>query len=92
MEFGKQNIKCNTFVDVEKVIKNAEAKIKEPRSIAEKRYYAQDILLEGETLLSCPDYNTRYSDCVSCRSAAGRYIREYKDLANGARRRVTKRY
>jgi len=78
MELENHNIRCNTFGDVEKVIKKAEAKIKEPKSTSEKRYYAQDILLEAETLLSCPDYKARNSGCVNCRFFAHRYIRNIK--------------
>jgi len=92
MEFENHNIKCKTFWDVERVIKNAEAKIKEPRNAAERRYYAQDVLLESRTLLSCPDYNARNSDCVSCRSFAHRYTQEYKYLAKTERKKVAKRY
>ena len=92
MEFEKHNIECKTFWDVERVIKNAEAKIKEPRTAAEKRYYAQDILLESNTLLSCPDYNARNSNCVNCRSFAHRYTQEYKDLNKTQRTKSAKRY
>ena len=80
MEFGTNNIKCKTFWDVERVIKNAGLKIKEPRNAAERRYYAQDVLLESKTLLSCPDYNARNSDCVGCRFFAHRHAREYESL------------
>jgi len=72
MEFEKHNIECKTFWDVERVIKNAEAKIKEPRTVAEKKYYAQDILLESNTLLSCPDYNFRKPDCMRCHAVSRR--------------------
>ena len=92
MEFEKYNIRCNAFGDVEKVIKKAEAKIKEPKSTSEKRYYAQDILLEAETLLSCPDYKARNSDCVNCRFFAHRYNQEYKDLTKTQRTKSAKRY
>ena len=92
MEFENHNIECNTFWDVERVIKKAETKIKEPRSTAEKLYYAQDILLETETLLSCPDYNTKNSDCIACSSFAHRYNQEYKYLTKAERKKVAKRY
>jgi len=92
MEFEKHNIECKTFWDVERVIKNAEAKIKEPRTAAEKRYYAQDILLESNTLLFCPDYNARNSDCVDCHSAVQQFIRKYDHIAKDGRKGVVKRY
>jgi len=62
--FRNHNIECNIFWDVERVIKKAEIKIKELRSTAERQYYAQDILLEAETLFLCPNYNARSSDCI----------------------------
>ena len=92
MEFENHNIECNTFWDVERVIKKAETKIKEPRSAAEKQYYAQDILLEAETLLSCLDYDAKNSDCTTCRSFAYRYAQEYKYLTRAKRKKVIKRY
>jgi len=81
MVFENHNIKCNTFWDVERVIKKAETKTKEPRSTAEKLYYSQDILLEAETLLACPNYNAKNSDCIACRAFAHRCNQEYKYLA-----------
>ena len=92
MELKNHNIKCNTFWDVERVIKKAETKIKEPRSAVEKQYYAQDILLESETLSSCPDYDAKNSDCVACRSFAHRYNQEYKYLTKIERKKVVKRH
>lgn len=92
MEFQVHSIKCNTFWDVETVIKKAKAKIKDPRSAAEKRYYAQDILVEAKTLLSCPDYNARNSDCKICHSISHKCIEEYKHLAKVERRKIAKRY
>ena len=92
MNFENRSIKCNTFLDVERVIKKAKGTIKEPRSAAEKQYYAQDILLEAKTLLSCPDYNARNSDCANCRFFAQRHAREYKDLTKTQRTKSARHY
>ena len=63
MEIEKQYIKCGKFQDTEVVIKRAEDKIKETRSIKERQYYAQDILLEAKALISCSNYNSNTEDC-----------------------------
>ena len=82
MEFEKQYIKCNKFQDTEVVIKRAEDKIKETRSIKERQYYAQDILLEAKALISCSNYNSNTEDCLNCHLILLRYIQEYKHLAD----------
>ncbi len=80
-----QGIKCRTFWDAEKVINKAETKIKVAKSNKERRYYAQDILIEIETLLLCANFNDGNPDCVSCYSILRRYIKEYENLANHKR-------
>jgi len=92
MEFENHCIECNTFWDVEAVIKKAEAKMKEPRSAAEKQYYSQDILLEAETLLACPNYNAKNFDCIACRIFAHRYTHKYKYLVKVERKKTVKCY
>ena len=92
MEFENRGIKCNIFWDAESVIKKTHAKIKQAKSLKEKQYYAQDILLEAETLLTCSKYSAGNSDCVSCHSISRRYIQEYKYLAKDERKKVAKRY
>lgn len=81
MEFDNQGIKCITFQDTEAIIKKAEAKIEEAGSVKERQYYAQDILLEVESLLSCSSYNSKNQDCLNCHLVLLNYIREYKHLA-----------
>jgi len=81
MELEKQYIKCSKFQDTEAVIKKAEDKIKETKSIQEKQYYAQDILLEAKALMLCSNYNSNTEDCLNCRLILFRYIQEYKRLA-----------
>ncbi len=92
MESENQGIKCKTFWDTEAVIRKVEPKIEEARSNKERRYYAQDILVEMESLLSCPNYNTGDPDCISCRSISRRYFEQYEYLAKDKRpRSVVKR-
>lgn len=86
MEFENQDIKCSIFWDAEAVIKKTDAKIKEARSTKERQYYAQDILLEAKSLLSCSNYNDGNPDCVSCHSISRRYIQEHEYLAKNGRR------
>jgi len=85
MELENQGIKCKTFWDIKEVIKNTAAKMKVAKSNREKKYYAQDILIEVESLLLCVDFIGGNSDCTSCHSISGRYIREYKYLAKEER-------
>ncbi|MBL7131972.1 MAG: hypothetical protein ISS45_11340 [Candidatus Omnitrophica bacterium] len=68
MEFENQTIKCSKFWETESVIKKTEAKISEAGILRERRYYAQDILLEAEDLLSCLNYNSENPDCFNCHS------------------------
>lgn len=82
MEIEKQYIKCGKFQDTEVVIKRAEDKIKETRSIKERQYYAQDILLEAKALISCSNYNSNTEDCLNCHLILLRYIQGYKHLAD----------
>lgn len=88
MQFENQGIKCNIFWDTQAVIEKTEAKIKEAKSTKERQYYAQDILLEVETLLACSDYNAGNPDCISCHSILQRYAQEYKYLARNRRKNV----
>ena len=81
MKFESQNIKCNTFQDSEAIIKKTEPKMKEASSIKERKYCAQDILLEAGGLLSCSKRNPKNPDCLSCRFICHKYIQEYKHLA-----------
>ncbi len=75
-------IKCSTFQECEAIIKKSEDKIKETRSVKERQYYAQDILLEAETLMPCSNYNSNTEDCLNCHLILLRYIQEYKHLAD----------
>lgn len=92
MEFKYQNIKCNIFLDTEAVIKKTEVKVKETRTTKERQYYAQDILLEAKTLLSCSNFSITNPDCVKCHSISRGCIEEYKDLAKDKRRKIAERY
>ncbi len=84
MELEKQYIKCSKFQDTEAVIKKAEDKIKETKSIKERQYYAQDILLEAKALISCSNYSSNTEDCLNCHLILLRYIQQYKHLADDA--------
>ncbi len=91
MELEKQYIKCSKFQDTEAVIKKSEDKIKETIGVKERQYYAQDILLEAKTLISCLNYNIEKQDCLNCRPVLLRYIQEYKHLAEEVCLRKMKR-
>jgi hypothetical protein len=80
MEFENQGIKCSIFLDTEAVIRKTMDKVNDAQNIKEKQYYAQDILLEAETLLSCPSYKTENPDCLNCNSILRGYIKKYKHL------------
>lgn len=74
-------IKCSTFQESEAIIKKAEEKIMGTKSVKERQYYAQDILVESESLLSCSNYNGKNPHCLNCHLVLLRYIQEYKHLA-----------
>ena len=90
MESEYQNVKCDIFRDAEAIIKKTDAKIKETRDNKERQYYAQDILLEAETLLSCSNYNAQNPDCTNCHSILLKFIQEYEHLANDKKINITK--
>jgi len=81
MESKNQDIRCNTFWDTETVVKKAERGVKGSKSSREREYYAQDILLEAEALVSCADYKAGNPDCVRCRAISCKYTDEYKHLS-----------
>ena len=88
MGFENQGIKCSIFWDAEAVIEKADAKIKEARSIKERKYYAQDILLEVQNLLMCSNYNAGDPECLSCHTISHRHIQEYEYLAKSQKKGV----
>ena len=81
MEFENQDIKCSIFRDTETVLKKITAKIEESNNAKERQYYAQDILLELETLLSCSNYEARNYGCIRCRSILHNYLKKYETLS-----------
>ena len=89
MELESRGIKCKTFWGTWAIIKNADAKIEDARSIEERGYYIQDISFETERLLSCTNYNLGNPDCISCHSISYRYIQEYGHLAEERRNKNT---
>ena len=68
-------------MDVISVVKRTDAKIKETGIIKRRQYYAQDILVEARSLLSCSHYNAKNPDCLTCHSISHRFTEEYKCLA-----------
>lgn len=88
MELENYVVKCKKFRDAQAVIWKTEVKIKEAASSREKRYYAQDILLEAETLLSCAYYVAGSFDCLKCHLVSQRYIQEREYLAREEIKRI----
>lgn len=84
--FETQEIKCDTFLDAEKILERTNAKLKKTRNIKERRYYAGDILLETKTLLSCSNFDTGNPTCLNCHSVSHNLIQEYECLAKDKRR------
>ena len=75
-ESNQNNIKCPVFRESDGIIKNIILKLEKvyPR---EKQDYAQDILVEANTLLLCSDYNSQNPDCLNCHSISRKYLQEY---------------
>lgn len=81
-----RTIKCRVFWDAETTIRKAKNRVEGAKSAKEKKYYAQDILLEAGKLLSCLNYSFKNLDCLNCRTIAHKHIKEYESLAkNGAK-------
>lgn len=81
MEEGIQNnIECLIFRESDKVIKNIILKLEKANS-KEKQDFAQDILLEANTLLLCSNYNSKNPDCLNCHSISRKYLQEYGYLS-----------
>jgi hypothetical protein len=59
-----------------KVIKNIILKFKNANS-KEKQDFAQDILVEANTLLLCASYNSKNQDCLDCHSISRKHLQEY---------------
>ena len=81
MEEGIQNnIECPVIRESDGIIKNIILKLEKvnPR---EKQDYAQDILVEANTLLLCSDYNSKNPDCSNCHSISRKYLQEYGHLS-----------
>jgi len=77
MEEGIQNnIECFIFCESDKIIKNIILKVEKANS-KEKQDYAQDILVEANTLLLCSNYNSKNPDCSNCHSFSRGYLQEY---------------
>jgi hypothetical protein len=80
MEFVGLDISCNFFQDAIINIKNAELRIELTRNFKERQYFAQDILLKAEDLLSCQNHNSENPDCSVCHSISRKYMLRYKNL------------
>ena len=82
-ESNQNNIKCPVFRESDGIIKNIILKLEKvnPR---EKQDYAQDILVEANTLLLCSNYNSKNPDCPNCHTISRKYLQEYGQLAKSS--------
>ena len=81
MEESVQNkIKCPIFCESDGIIKNIILKLEQVNS-KEKQDYAQDILVEANTLLICSNYNSKNPDCSNCHTISRKYLQEYGHLS-----------
>ena len=69
----QNNIECLIFRESDEIIKNIILKLEKANS-QEKQDYAQDILLEANTLLLCSDYNSKNPDCLNCHSISRKHL------------------
>ena len=72
----QNNIKCPIFCESDEIIKNIILKLEKANS-QEKQDFAQDILVEANTLLLCSNYNSKNPDCSNCHSISCKYLQEY---------------
>ena len=76
----QNNIECSIFRESDEIIKNIILKLEKVNS-KEKQDYAQDLLLEANTLLLCSNYNSKNPDCLNCHSISRKYLQEYGYLS-----------
>jgi len=76
----QHNIKCHIFLETEAAIKNIVTKFYKA-NLKEERNYAQDILVEANTLLLCSNYNSKNPDCSNCHSILRKYLQDYGHLS-----------
>jgi len=75
----QNNIACPIFCESDGIIKNIILKL-EKAILREKQDYAQDILVEANTLLLCSNYNSKNPDCPNCHAISRKYLQEYGHL------------
>ncbi len=75
----QNNIECPIFCETDGIIKNIILKVEKANS-KEKQDYAQDILVEANTLLLCSNYNSKNPDCSNCHAISRKYLQEYGHL------------
>ena len=79
----QNNIACPIFCESDGIIKNIILKLEQVNS-KEKQDYAQDILVEANTLLLCSNYNSKNPDCPNCHTISRKYLQEYDHLAKSS--------
>lgn len=75
----QKNIACPIFCESDGIIENIILKLEQVNS-KEKQDYAQDILVEANTLLLCSNYNSKNPDCSDCHAISRKYLQEYGHL------------
>lgn len=80
-EYIHKEIKCNVFLETDRVIQNIIARYWKANS-KERRYYVQDISVETRALLSCLKYNLSDSCCLKCHYVLRNYLQEYKPASS----------
>ena len=80
----QNNLECPIFCESDEIIKNIILKLEKANS-KEKQDFAQDILIEANTLLLCSNYNSKNPDCSSCHSISRNYLQEYGNLPKSNR-------
>jgi len=66
----KEKINCLTFQKQESLIRDITNKINQAKGVLEKAGFADELQMEVEVLLSCPDYDGKSLDCKNCRFIA----------------------
>ncbi|MFH1691801.1 MAG: hypothetical protein ABIC68_04445 [Candidatus Omnitrophota bacterium] len=74
-------VKCLIFCESDKITKNIILKLDKVNS-RERQDYAQDILVEANTLLLCSDYNSKNPECLDCHFISRKYLQEYGHFFN----------
>lgn len=71
----ENRIRCDVFQNQFDAFNRIKPKMNLTRNILEKAQYAEELLVEVDSLMSCSRYDKHSTDCVHCKIVAGLHKR-----------------